>query len=158
MNDKNFVIWKNYYVLGPVLVQFLECLIVALFESILQQFQGRIWHSIWVQPKEPRNNIKDSWEGFQNRVIYSEAIAFQKVKETSAFSNRKRVDETWKSCLEHSARKIGTAYWMSWMNNLFWITFLETYVPEMGIWNDCFLLVIVEGGLSSQRNYHILVF
>lgn len=159
MNDKNFVIWKYYYVLGLMLVHFLEHLLMALFESVLQQLLSEDLALYLSTVKRTRKEYSGFfWDDFQNLVIYSEGISFQKVKETSAFSNRKGVAETWKSCLEHFARKIGTVYWMSWMNNLFWRQVLEIDVPEMGTWSDCFLLVIVEVVLSRQRNYRILVF
>lgn len=98
------------------------------------------------------------WDDFQNLLTYSEAISFQKVKETFALSNRKRVAGTWKSRLEHSARKTGTAGWASRMNNLFWRKVLEIDVLETETWNDCFLLVIVEVVLFRQRKCHILAF
>lgn len=53
---------------------------------------------------------------------------------------------------------MGNADWMSRMNNLFWRKVLEIDVLEMGTWNDCLLLVIVEVVLSRQRKDCILTF
>ena len=159
MNDDNFIIWKYYNVLGSVFIRFLEQLLMALFESILQEFLSEdlalFVHTVKRTKKEHSGLF---WDYFQNLLIYSEAISFQKVGETSAFSNRDRVAGTCKSHLEHAARKMGTADWMSHINNSFWRKVLEINVFEIGTWNYYFLSVIVEVVLSRQRKYWILDF